>query len=186
MSAPQLPSGRAFARRVIILSYVFSVPALVIVMSCISSLLELTSEQWRFFFLTTAVYGASVSFPMMGIQRRMMQALSIYLDARLEGGASLDERRAAFATLVDLPRKVALLNAGGWLVPVLLVSGIMWLRFPRQWAWFESGVLVLAGVAAGFVAASFMIFLVKRSSDRVRAALTLELPEPSERRVPEA
>ncbi len=182
MSAPGLPAGGAFARRVISLSYVFAVPALVIVLGCLVTLLQLTTEQWRFFFAVTGVYGAAISFPMMQMQQRMMRPLRDYLDRRLGGEPSDQERRAAFAALLDLPRRVALLGAGGWLVPVVLISALMALRFPGQWGAFESTVLLLAGMAAGFVAGSFMIFLVKRTCRSVREAIAGELPDPFERR----
>jgi methyl-accepting chemotaxis protein len=182
VSATSLPSGRVFARQVISLSYLFSLPALAVVLCCLVTLLELTPAQWRFFFFATATYGTVISFPMMHLQQRMMAPLRAYLDRRRSGEPSREERRAAFAAAVDLPRKVAMLGAGGWLVPVAGISGVMALRFPGQWGLFESFVVILAGVAAGFVAGSFMIFLVKRATLRLREVLTAELPDPLERR----
>ncbi len=182
MTGANLAESGAFIRRVISLSYLFAAPALSLVLLSLATLLELTAEQWRFFFLAIGVYGVLVSFPMMHLQRRMMAPLRTYLDSRRRDAATHEQRRAAFAAIVDLPRKVALLGAAGWLVPVAVISGVMAVRFPSQWGLFESTAVMVAGVAAGFVAGSFMIFLVKRTTRDVREALAAELPDPAERR----
>ena len=119
---------------------------------------------------------------MMQMQQHMMRPLRDYLDRRRSGEPTHAERRAAFSALLDLPRRVAFLGAAGWLVPVLLLSALMALRFPNQWGLFQSTVLVLAGTAAGFLAGSFMIFLVKRATRSVRETVARELPDPAERR----
>jgi methyl-accepting chemotaxis protein len=181
MNDGHLPSGRVFVRRVISLSYLFSVPALAIVLGCLLTLLELTGDQWRFFIIATAAYGTLISFPTMQWQARIMRPVREYLDARREGETSPEQRHAAFAMLIDLPRRVAIVASSGWVVPVVLLSVVMAVRFPQHWGAFEAGVLVLAGVAAGFVSASFMIFLVKRNTFRVRQVLTGEIPDSTER-----
>jgi methyl-accepting chemotaxis protein len=182
MSEAHLPSGTSFARRMSGLSCALAVPVTALMLGLLVALLELTGEQWRWFFTTMAICAALACFPLRHLQRRMLAPVRRYLDHRSRDGMTREERHAAFAALLDLPRRVALLGSGGWAVPVILVSAVMRLRFPQHWGFFEAGVLVLAGLAAAFVHASFALFLVKRSAGPVREALTAELPEPSERR----
>ena len=87
-------SGKAFRRQVIGLSYWFSVPALVIMIVTLTSLLELTSAEWRWFFVTTAIYAVVITPIQAGIQTRFLQPIVAYLDDRARGERQqpLDER----------------------------------------------------------------------------------------------
>ena len=176
----RIPSGKVFARRVLIQSWVFSVPALATVLACLATLLELTSEQWTWLLSFAAGYMLLVSWPQQQLQKAAMTPIRHYLDTRCESEPTHEERRRAFASAIDLPRKSAWMGAAGWLVPVTLGSVVMTLRF-ELWGAFETGVLLLAGAAAGFVAASFLLFHVKRVTESVRETLAAELPDAAER-----
>jgi methyl-accepting chemotaxis protein len=175
-----LPSGRQFRGRIIALSFAFCLPAVAIVMLSLFTLLELTSAQWNWFAAATATYGIVIS-PVQGAwQARFMAPIAHYLDRRAAGEATPEDRRAAFASMIDLPRFSAISGSGGWLVPVSLIAAVMSLRWP-SWGWFESGVVLTAGLAAGFVSGSYLMYLAKRVAAPVRWALAEELPDPAER-----
>jgi len=179
---PDLPNGRRFGRLVIALSWAVSTPAVAIVVACVVTMLDLTSEQWRFFFALLVGYAALASWPTAVIQARFVAGLRPWLDRRAEGSESGDaERRAAFQDVIDLPRRSATLSGASYTFPALLISGIMHWRY-ADWGLFETAVLALAGTAAGFVAASFQLLLAKRLAEPVREALADDLPDPAVRR----
>ncbi len=66
--SPDVLSGKAFRYQVIGLSFWFSVPALMIMIVTLMSLLELTSAEWRWFFVTTAIYAVVITPIQAGIQ----------------------------------------------------------------------------------------------------------------------
>ena len=176
----QAPSGAAFVRQVIGLSFLLSVPSVAIVLVWLLVLLELTPEQWRFFLLAAAAYAVCLG-PVQGVwQRRYLAPVATYLDARARDRATDPERRAAFARVLDMPSFSAVMGFGGWIVPVSCVSAAMAVRF-EAWSWFQTAVVVAGGAAAGFVAGSFLRYLAKRIAAPVRAVLAEELPRPEER-----
>jgi methyl-accepting chemotaxis protein len=176
MTPVALPTAAAFRTRVISLSFVVSGPALAILLAALASMLELTAAQWSWLIALTAVWGAVLTPLMAAYQWRMLDPVAAWL----EGSREAPRTRAAFARVMDLPRRAALVGSAGWLAPVVGAALVMELRWP-EWSGFQSGVLIAAGVAAGFVAGSFMIFVVKRSVAPVRRALAEALPDPAER-----
>ncbi len=176
MSSRTLPDGALFRRSVIGLSFAVSGPALAIVLAGLGGLLELTGEEWTWFLRVTLAYALLASPVMAKYQWRMLTPIAIWLDGERSRRAT-DE---AFARVMDLPRRAALVGAAGWVVPVIVIAGGMELRF-RQWGGFETGVLLASGVAAAFVAGSFMVFIVKRWTTPVRRALADALPGPVDR-----
>jgi methyl-accepting chemotaxis protein len=191
VSQIHLCSAAAFRRRVIGLCLLFSTPAMAIVFACLVALLELTAEQWTWLFALAAAAGAAVAAPMAVIQRRGLAPVSIYLERR-EGDAAairesedqaqrLRELHAAFAAVIDLPRRNALLACVGWALPTIGLSLAMRLRF-EQWGAFETAVLQMAGITAAFVSGSFLYFVAKRVAEPLRYAIAAEIPDPGERR----
>ena len=106
--ADGLPTGAALVRRVVFLSFVVSLPALGLVVTCLLSLLELTPDEWRFFLLTTAVYGALVTLPTARIQKRYLAPIAVYLDGR----PGEDALREAFAGVMRVPQRCAAVGVG--------------------------------------------------------------------------
>lgn len=187
MSSLVLPSPSDFRRRVISLSYWISMPGLAIVLCFLTSLLQLTSEEWKWFFMCTAIYGAAIAYPMMRYQAHLLAPITIFLSRRAAAapdGASdpiETEDREAFARVIDLPRRLAIMAAAGWIVPCAAVSIVMAIRFVN-FGWFEAGVVALSGVAAGFVGGGFLLFMMKRTVSEVRTALASQIVDPDERR----
>jgi len=180
MNAVTLPSSTEFKRGSLNLTIIVSVVGLVIVLSCLRSLLDFTSDQWTWFIAMAGVYGVLSFWPQMKTTDRHLAPLSEYLDNR-DGDVDLTEtRRQAFAAVIDLPRRNAYLGAFGWVVPNLLLGIVMVIRF-EQWGVYEFGVMLASGVAAGFVAGSVMLYATKRITQQTRDALTSELPDPRER-----
>ena len=71
MSRADLPTSKAFRRRVIGLSYLHSIPGVMIVIAYLWALLDLRSEQWSWFLWVTLAWGSLVSPPMMRWQSRI-------------------------------------------------------------------------------------------------------------------
>ncbi|MBW2287640.1 MAG: methyl-accepting chemotaxis protein [Deltaproteobacteria bacterium] len=180
MNAGTLPSSSEFRRSILNLTIVISVVGLMIVLSCLQSLLVFTSEQWLWFVVMVVGYAAVSFWPQMRSTNRHLAPLSEYLDDR-EGDADLAEtRRNAFASIIDLPRRNAYLGAFGWLIPNLLIGIVMVIRF-EQWGAYEFGIMIAAGIAAGFVAGSVMLYVTKKLTQQLRDELTSELSDPQER-----
>ncbi|MFQ5418148.1 MAG: hypothetical protein ACE5FL_14060, partial [Myxococcota bacterium] len=176
MTAGRLPSGNEFRRRIVNLSMPVSAIGLAIVLSCLYTILDMTSEQWAWFATAVVGYAAVFSYPNMRLQWWAMAPITRYLDRRDEGGDLEPLRRAAFARMIDLPRRAALIGAAGWVVPTLLIGVAMGIRF-EQWGLYEILVVVMSGVAAGFVAGSVLLFATKSAARQTRDSLTSEIPD---------
>jgi methyl-accepting chemotaxis protein len=186
-----LYSAEAFRRRVIGLCLLFSLPAMAIAFACLAALLELTAEQWAWLFALAAVSGAAIAAPIAVIQRRALEPLSVYLERRQGDTAAIQEGKdpaprkrelhAAFAAVIDLPRRSALIGCVAWALPAIILSLAMRLRF-EQWGAFETAVLLVAGITAAFVSGSFLYFVAKRLAEPLRYAIAAEIPDPGERR----
>ena len=176
----QLPTRGRFYARVLLWSYVYSGIALLLVLPALRGMLELTSAQWLWFLGCAGVYFCLIAGPQMLLQRRVFGDVLTWLDAREGGEQSLELTRRAFANAIDMPRRSAWMGLFGWLVPVVLVSLIMELRWP-SWTLFDSVSVLVCGFSAGFLAAIFLFFLVKREAEPVRRALALEIGDPAVR-----
>jgi methyl-accepting chemotaxis protein len=110
-----------------------------------------------------------------------MAPIARYLDRRDEGGDMESLRRDAFARVIDLPRRASLIGAAGWIVPTLLIGVAMAIRF-EQWGLYETLVVIMSGIGAGFVAGSVLLFATKTAAQQVRDTLTSELPDVETRR----
>jgi methyl-accepting chemotaxis protein len=180
MSA-ELPTGRGFYQRVLLWSYVYATAALLLVLPALRNALELTAAQWTWLLGCAGAYTLLIGGPQMLLQRRMMGRVMAWLDARAQHedrvAASGELAREAFADAIDLPRRSAWMGMLGWAVPVSLIVLAMELRWPT-WTSFESASVLLAGFSAGFVAAIFLLFVVKRVCEPVRLALALEVADP--------
>ena len=152
-------SAATFRRRVIGLCLLFSLPAMAIVFACLAALLELAAEQRALLFALAAAAGAVVAAPIIVIQRRALAPLSVYLERRegdteaIQEGEDLAPRmrepHAAFAAVMDLPRRSALIGCVAWALPVIILSLVMRLLF-EQWGAFETAVLQVAGISVAF------------------------------------
>jgi methyl-accepting chemotaxis protein len=167
----------SFRRRVVARSYWVSAPGLVIVLAFLFNLLSLTSDQWSWFLWTTSAYALTVSFPMMQMQKRTMEPITGFL---ADPDAADADARVAFQAVMQLPTRLALFSASGWLVPCGLISALMALRF-EAFGVLETTVVFMAGVAAAFVSGSFMVFLIKNEVAPVRAALAARIDVAAER-----
>jgi methyl-accepting chemotaxis protein len=176
MSA-ELPSGRGFFQRVVLWSYVYSIGALLLVLPALHAVLELTRAQWWWFLAGGGIYTLLIIPPQTLLQRRIFGRLPEWLDARARGDVAAELTRAAFADAIDLPRRSAWMGLAGWAVPVVLLAIAMELRWPT-WTYFETVSVLVCGLAAGFVAAVFLLFIVKRECEGVRMALARELGDP--------
>jgi methyl-accepting chemotaxis protein len=173
VSEPSLPKGSEFVRRVVLVHSWMSVPALAIVIGCLAALLRLTDLQWRWFAGFTLLYACVATPITVWVQRRIARDLMVWLYRR-------ERPLEAFAALMRLPLRAALLVAVSWVVPVALLSVAMAARF-RTWGWLETSVMMVAGVAAGVVAGILLGYRVKTHVAGVREVLVAELPDPEAR-----
>jgi methyl-accepting chemotaxis protein len=192
VTAAALPSGAAFRRWVVGLTFGLGLPALAIVASCLVVLFDLTRQQWLWLFAMAGVGGVAVGATWIALQARMLAPICAYLDgpgvgaawqpeASRDPGAEGADRRAAFAAVMDLPRASAQLAMAGWIAPTVLISLAMWMRF-ASWSVFDAAITALSGGTVGFVVGSFLHFAVRAVATPVRHALAAAIPEADERR----
>lgn len=181
MSEGMLPSSSEFRRRIVNLSVLVSAVGLVILLACLNGLLDLTAEQWKWFFGMVAVYGAIISYPNVLATYRMMSPISEYLDCHARGEDNADVRREAFALLVDLPRRNALIGGLSWVVPATVIGTGMAIKF-EQWGFGEFAVMLASGIAAGLIAGTVVMYATKMVAQPTRDALAAEIPDPAERK----
>jgi methyl-accepting chemotaxis protein len=169
-----------FRRSVILLSYVFSVPALAIVYTVLLILLDMTAMQWWWFFGSTGVYGILCSYPLMQLQKRMLSPVTEYLDCSAANTATPEIRRAAFKAVMRLPFSYSVFGAVNWIAPSAVAAIVLALSF-ESFGSYEAAVMLLAGTAAACITGSFNDPLIKRRMTPLREALAGEIEDPDER-----
>jgi hypothetical protein len=162
MTRSALPTGRGLLWRMHALTVLSPLPALGVLLACLFTLLELTREQWLWFVGAVGIYTAVFSGPIMAYQRRSVTPIVAWLDGRDGRGLPEQAVRAAFAASMHFPLRSAVIGVLNWLLPTCLICAAMELRWER-WSSFDSAVVLFAGLAAGFVAGSFLFFLCKLS-----------------------
>ena len=181
MSAGAIPTGRGLVWRMHALTVLMPLPALGILLTCLFTLLELTREQWLWFVGAVAVYTAVFTGPIMVYQRRTVTPIAAWLDRREERGLPESVVHTAFAASMRFPFRSGVIGMLNWLLPTWLVCAAMELRWQR-WGLFDTAVVQFAGLAAGFLAGSFLVFLCKHMIAPVRNALAVAIPDPEVRR----
>jgi methyl-accepting chemotaxis protein len=126
-------------------------------------------------------YTVLTTWPQLKITERNVAPIIAYLDRRDGIDDPGPTSRRAFASIIDLPRRNAYLGMIEWLVPNVVIAVAMSIRFP-EWGVYEFLVLMVSGLASGFVAGSVMLYTTKRVLGPLREALTSEVPDPDERR----
>jgi methyl-accepting chemotaxis protein len=182
MSEVVLPAGSRFNRRVFVLVGLVALPGLAIMIPCLFALLELTTEQWHWLLGAIVVYTVVFTPPIVAYQHSLQRPICTWLDRRRDGYLDAEPVQAAFAATMRFPFRSGLVATLNWILPVIVVGLAMELRWER-WGLFELAVLQVAGLAAGFVAGSFVVFLGKRLVEPIRDALVAALPDPEVRRV---
>ena len=181
MMPSALPTGRGLMLRMHTLTVLIPLPALGVLLACLFTLLELTREQWLWFVGAVAIYTAIFTGPIMAYQRRSVTAIVAWLDRREEHGLPEEMVHAAFAASMRFPFRSAVIGVLNWMVPTWLICAAMELRWER-WSFFDTAVVQFAGLAAGFLAGSFLVFLCKHLIAPIRNALAVAIPDPAVRR----
>jgi len=174
------PTGKQLINKIYGLSWRFAMLALFVVCAVLESLLELTREQWVDLSVAVLVYIVPATFFQQWLQRRTMGRVPDYCDARHAGTVASGLCREAFAAVIDLPRRSAILAIGGWLVPVFVMS----LYMDFRWEYFGLSQYLsvwLAGLVAGVVASMFTMYQLKRLLAPIRRMLAEEISDPQER-----
>jgi methyl-accepting chemotaxis protein len=180
MTGSALPTGRGLVVRMHTLTCLVPLPALGILLACLFTLFELTREEWSWFLWAVAIYTLVFTVPIMSYQRRTVLPVAAWLDRRHEPGLPPEVLHAAFAASMRFPLRSAAIGALNWLLPTVLISLAMELRWER-WSAFDGALLLFAGSAAGFLAGSVLLFLCKNLIAPVRDALGAALPDPAVR-----
>jgi methyl-accepting chemotaxis protein len=181
MTARRLPSGSGFVNRMLALSAMLSLPALLLLLPTLAAIFRLTSEQWSYLSIFALGFAALGTLAMLHVQRRLATPIATWLDERDAGEASEERTGEAFRALMALPVRVGLLSAVAWMAAAFVVSTGMALRFDG-WGFFHSAVLCAAASAAAFSVGLFLSLVVKTRCADVREALVDELPDPAQRR----
>jgi methyl-accepting chemotaxis protein len=176
-----LPTGRSLLWRMHALTVLTPLPALAVLLACLFTLLELTREQWQWFVGAVGLYTLVFTGPIMAFQRRSVAPIVAWLERRDESRLEEEAVSGAFAASMSFPIRSAIIGVFNWLVPTWLICAAMELRWER-WSFFDSAVVQFAGLAAGFLAGSFLLFLCKLMIAPVRNALAARIPDPAVRR----
>ncbi len=181
MTPSALPTGRGIYLRMHLLTCLVPLPALGVLLACLYSLLELTPEQWLWFLGMVCAYTAVFSGPIMVYQRRSVAAIAVWLDRREQPDLAPEIPQAAFAASMRFPLRCSVVGMLNWLLPTWIITLAMDLRWER-WSLFDSSVVLFSGLAAGFLAGSFLLLLCKHAIAPVRNALAVALSDPALRR----
>jgi methyl-accepting chemotaxis protein len=181
MTQSALPTGRNLLWRMHALTVLTPLPALAVMLACLFTLLELTHEQWQWFVSAVLLYTLVFTGPIMAFQRRSVAPIVAWLDRRDEERLEEEATPAAFAASMSFPLRSATIGVFNWLVPSWLICAAMEMRWER-WSFFDSAVVQFGGLAAGFLAGSFLLFLCKRMIAPLRNALAARIPDPAVRR----
>jgi methyl-accepting chemotaxis protein len=176
-----LPSSPGFKARIIGRYSRVALPGMAIAIASFVAPLRLTSAEQIWLLGFAAFYAVAIFLVALTIQSRFLEPITTYLDLRSAGHAGDAQRGAAFAAVLDLPRKIAALAAVSSLIFCSLTSISMAFRF-GGFGWHETLVVMLSGIAAGFVVGGLMVYMIKRDIDDVRRALTAEICDPKLRR----
>ena len=174
------PTGKQLIYKIYRASWQFAMLALFVVCGVLESLLELTREQWADLSVAVLVYMLPATFFQQWLQRRTMGSVPEYCDARHGGTVTPALCREAFAAVIDLPRRGAIVAIGGWLIPVFVMS----LYMDFRWEYFGLTQYLsvwLAGSMAGVVASMVTMYQLKRLLAPIRQMLAEEISDPQER-----
>ncbi len=144
------------------------------------ALLELTSEQWRWFAIVTGlyslVYGALTHLTLSRVDGPIQAALDAEAADALDGECL----RRGFAAAVKFPVHGIRFSLGTWLGAGVVIPACMTLRF-RDFP-LEASVTVLAfTVGGGMSCAVFTYLLDRRLVERLRDRWATRLRDPHER-----
>jgi methyl-accepting chemotaxis protein len=176
-----LPSSSSFKARVLGRYSRVALPGMAIAIASFVALLPLTGAERTWILGFAGLYAVLISLVALRIESRAVNPIATYLDLRSGKQAGDAHRSAAFAAVLDLPRKLAALATVGSLALCSLTSISMGFRF-NAFGWNETLVVLLSGIAAALVVGGLMIFAIKRDLEDVREALTVELSDPKLRR----
>ena len=118
MTARRLPSGSGFVNRMLALSAMLSLPALLLLLPTLAAIFRLTSEQWSYLSIFALGFAALGTLAMLHVQRRLATPIATWLDERDAGEASEERTGEAFRALMALPVRVGLLSFSGEVDPV--------------------------------------------------------------------
>lgn len=181
MTGRRLPSGNGFVNRMVALSAMLSLPALLILLPTLAAVFRLTSEQWSYLSIFALGFAALGALALLQVQRRLAAPIASWLDARGTDAVMEERSGEAFKALMALPVRVGLMSAAVWIAVAFVVSIGMALRF-GGWGLLHSAMLCSAACAAAFSVGLFLSLVVKVRCIDVREALVEELPDPAQRR----
>jgi methyl-accepting chemotaxis protein len=180
VSALPFASGAAFRVRAQAARSLIGLPAGAVMFVYLWALLELTSEQWRWFLgaagAYSVVFGVGVQFALGSLDGAIRAAI----DAERGGELRRDQLRAAFAASVRYPLRGLYFTAGTWFGAGFTISPLLWLRFPDLPLQSLAGILI-ATCTGGVVASVFTYFGDKRLVAPLRDRWAAQIRDPLER-----
>ncbi len=180
MSQRELPSGSDFWSRFIAIVSLCGTGLAVVVALYLVVLLRMPPEQMKALALIVTVLFVPATPISISLCRRAVRPVRDWLDAPDTGDASIEIRRAAYESVVNLPVRVLVLSFVMFTLPAgLSVLGLM--------AWFpelgsEHAILMSVSVLSAAGLSSIVEgALLKRWLSPVRDALALAVPNPMQR-----
>jgi len=163
-----LPTSWTLRLRLLALTGVVAVGATALMVLYLNRLLELTPPQWRYFWVLVAVALVMLTVAVAGINERLYAPILRALTAQHAG--ETPDHRAAFAAVVDLPRRTFVTHQIWWPLGGAFVAGGLALEFDDFRA-LTAAILIVAATSGGVLAMTIHFFLVKRLLRPVRLAL---------------
>jgi len=170
-------TAREFERRLLGITGVSSVVAILLISLYLWLLLSLPSEQWWGF--AQIVAGLFVLLFALSTRStwKLLEPVLSHLSRRERGEDDARSLQEAFACLTVLPMRQSVNGVAWWAVGGVLVAGGMLLRYES----FQpvSGLfMVLASLSGGFVSTTFLYFVYKRAFADLQAGLAEGIGDP--------
>jgi len=176
-----LSHSSEFRWRILSLYHAVVLPGPAVLAASLLSLLDLTGVAWIWLCSLAAGYAGLASALATKRQLSAIRPIVNFLDLHAQDRFEEARCRAAFASILDLPRSLAIVAMARWLATGGLTVLSMALRF-RSFDLTQCAIVLIAGAIAGFVAGGILFCAIKREVEALRVALAGMIPDPEVRR----
>jgi methyl-accepting chemotaxis protein len=177
-----LPSSKELAGRLRTIDAVVAVPAMILIVAYIGSVLEIRTGEARSIAVVLTAYAVAIGGVYEWWRSRQMAPLARVLDARENDPLRAEEMAEAFRIAIDLPRQRAIAIAIVWVLPGLTLPLAMQMLGHSGWLALDHWSIMLVTTISGAVVSSgFLFFLVKSALEATREILGLQIESSEER-----
>ncbi len=182
MSDVVLVDSKQLRARSRTLDCVISVPALLVALVYVWSLVDLSDRQWLSFSIALSIYLLMIAIGFEVGRARLLRPLTDWLAARSASRATSSARRDAFKSAVALPSAMMRVTTSAWLLTIPVMPLLVWLFGGGSWGLgFRAIVFLVAASLGGLISGAFAFFGYKRLLCQIRCELAADLPDAVER-----